>query len=490
MALVACLSLAGSSCSKILDLQPHTSTFTEAYFKTQQDARTAIAGAYALLRNNLVSNNSWHIYGDVTAGEFDINSGLDAFTYPIELGQYIGLNVQSFNWNWSGYYQLMQQINLIIKKVPDIPVAAFEDPAEKARIVSEAYFLRAFTYFYMSRIWGDVPLKLEPDLDISQAKNIPRSSAAAVLAQCLADCNQAEQGLVFGYTNSDEMAVRANKGTVLALKAHLQAWTHDYAACEKTADSVILYGQYRLLDSADYKQVFIGKTAEGIFEINMNYSQNEAYSPRMGYTLPTISVPFLPTQPNLNWPISQQYIKILYPDHDPAHPDPEMYDTLNDVRYRDFYYHAATGSGQTVKYSNFIFPDGAAKQDPRLSNNMNIFRLPDMYLLRAEALDSLGSRAEAINMLNVVKARAGLLPYVDTANAPELKHTIVKERLREFFYEGQSFYDLVRTHTVADFNQNFSDAQVQAGGWMWPVDPVLFKDDFTLTQTPYWLGRL
>src|SRR5438552_13956825 len=113
IALVASLILSGSSCKKILDLQPHTSTFTEAYFKTGQDANTAIAGAYALLRNVLLNNYSWHVYGDLPAGEYNVNGGLDAFNQPIDNGQFIGLNVGSWEWNWQNYYQLIQQINLI-----------------------------------------------------------------------------------------------------------------------------------------------------------------------------------------------------------------------------------------------------------------------------------------------------------------------------------------------------------------------------------------
>jgi hypothetical protein len=327
-------------------------------------------------------------------------------------------------------------------------------------------------------------LKLEPDLDISQAVNIPRTAVASVWAQCLADCDQAEHGLVFGYDQDpNQTAVRANKGSVLALKAHIQAWKGDYASAERSADSVIQFGKYRLVDSADYAQVFIGKSPEGIFEINVNYSQNEAFSPRANnsYGLPTLATPILPTQSNVSWPVSTIYLSKIWKEQD----------TAGDVRYRDFFYHAQSdGEGQTVKYANIIYPDGSAKQDPRLSNNLNIFRLPDMYLLRAEALTSLGRNGEAIPLLNIVRDRAGFPLYADTANAPDLATSILEERLREFFYEGQSYYDLVRTKRLTDYNENFSGLQFQNGGWMWPIDPAMFKDDYTLKQTPYWSGKL
>ena len=474
--------LASTSCKKILDLQPHDSTFTQAYFQTGTDANTAIAGAYALLRNVLLNNYSWHVYGDLPSGEYNGGSSLDAFTSPICSGQFIGLNIGPWEWNWQNYYQLMQQINLVINKVPGIPLANFTDPDLRKQIVGEAYFLRAYTYFYMSRIWGDVPLKLAPDLDVSQAVNLPRSPAATVIAQCLADCDTAENDLVFGYTDPTQAVVRANKGSVLALKAHIQAWIHDYASCEKTADTLITQGGYSLLDSAHYNQVFIGKSAEGIFEININYGQSEGIALTggnnfVGYA-PTLAMPFVATQPLVVWPISTPYVQQLYKD-------------TTDIRYYKFFYQAySNNASQTIKYDNIIYADGSAQNDPRLSNNLNIFRLADIILLRAEALDQLGRDPEALPLLDTIRSRAGIVPYENLQNPPPLGIVILEERLRELFFEGQAYYDLIRTGQLLNYNPNFSASQYQNGGWLWPIDPSMFKDDFTLVQTPYWRGKL
>ncbi len=472
----------GNSCKKVLDLQPHNSTFTEAYFQNGTDANTAIAGAYALLRNVLLNNYSWHVYGDLPAGEFNVNGGLDAFNQPIQNGDFIGLNVGSWEWNWQNYYQLMQQINLVINKVPGIPISSFANQDLKKQIIGEAYFLRAYTYFYMSRIWGDVPLKLAPDLDVSQSVNIPRSPAAAVLAQCLADCQLAENNLVYGYADPTQTAVRANKGSVLALKAHIQAWQGDYASCEKSADSVISQGGYVLADSAHYNQVFIGKSQEGIFEVNVSYGQNEgiATANNGGGYLPTLARPFIAGRTNLNWPINQFYVNNIFTD-------------TADIRYGLFFYQAQSGQGQTIKYSNITYADGSGNKDPRLSNNLNIFRLADIILLRAEALNALGRDGDALSLLNTIRSRAHIAAY-EGAGGTALGKVILEERLRELFFEGQSFYDLVRTKQLTNYNQNFNPTQFMngspLGGWIWPVDPAMFKDDFTLVQTPYWRGKL
>jgi hypothetical protein len=470
-----------SSCSKILDLEPHNSTFTSAYFTSESDAQTALSGAYSLLRNILIRDNSWHKYGDIVSGELSIDGGRDNGNFNISNGEFIGLNVGSGNWNWQQYYQLLQQVNLIINKVPGIPDAKFASIDTKRHVIGEAYFLRAFTYFYMSRIWGDVPLKLLPDLDVSTAKNIPRSPADSVWKQCLGDLETAKSNLDFGYdADGGERAVRANKGSAFALQAHILAWKHDYAGCAAAANTVITNGGYVLSDAANYMKVFIGKSYEGIFEVNIADAQSEGLSlqdnPGFGVTM---RMPFIDGKDPIEWPVSTNFVNRLYKD------------SVNDIRFKSFFYESQSNKGQIIKYSNIAYADGAGKKDGRLSNNLIIFRLADIMLLRAEALHQLGQDGDAVILLNKVRKRAGIGDYNPL---DDLGTTILEERLRELYYEGQAYYDLVRNKKISDYNDHFSSAQFQdgapTGGWLWPVDPAMFKDDYTLVQTPYWRGKL
>jgi len=472
-----------SSCSKILDLEPHNSTFTNAYFTSESDANTALSGAYAILRNILIRDNSWHKYGDIVSGELSIDGGKDNGNYNISNGEFIGLNVGSNNWNWQQYYQLIQQVNLIITKVPGIPDNKFASVNTKRHVIGEAYFLRAFTYFYMSRIWGDIPLKLQPDLDVSTAKNIPRSPADSVWAQCLADLETAKPNLDFGYdANEGERAVRANKGSAFALQAHILAWKHDYAGCAEAANTVITNGGYVLQDAANYMKVFIGKTHEGIFEINISDAQSEGLSlqdnPGFGVTL---RMPFIDGKDPIEWPVSTNFVNRLF-----------QTDSAHDIRYRNFFFDSQTSQGQIIKFANIAYADGSTKKDARLSNNLIIFRLADIMLLRAEALHNLGKDGDALLLLNKVRQRAGISDY--SGGGDELATTILEERLRELYFEGHAYYDLVRTKQISSYNDHFPSAQFQngspTGGWLWPVDPAMFKDDYTLVQTPYWRGKL
>lgn len=474
-----------SACNKILDLEPHNSTFTDAYFSSEQDANTAIAGAYALLRNVLMTGNTWHKYGDIVSGEISVDGNLDNGNSNIAQGLFTGLNVGSDNWNWQNYYRLLQQVNLIIAKVPDIPDTKFGNVITKQHIIGEAYFLRAFTYFYMSRIWGDVPLKLAPDYNADEAKNIPRTAADSVLKQCLADLTVAEQNLSFGYEDEGQRAVRANKGSALALEAHIKAWQGDYAGAEVAANEVITKGGYQLADSANYEEVFIGKSTEGIFEINIDNGQDEGIALLQtdgnynGYAN-TLMFPTVYQKGYIQWPVSTYYVNNIYKD------------SLTDIRYRKFFYQPQSSQGQVIKYSNITYADGSSKSDPRMANNMNIFRLADIILLRAEALNKLSKDGDALPLLNQIRKRANIPDY--TGAGEQLATVILEERLRELFYEGQAYFDLVRTRQLTNYNESFSSDQFKngspLGGWLWPVDPDMFKDDYTLKQTPYWQGKL
>lgn len=468
------------SCNKILDLEPHNSTFTDAYFTSEADANTALSGAYAIMRKNMLDNSTWHKYGDIVSGGIDIDGGLDNGNYNITHGEYVGLNVGSGNWNWQKYYQLLQQINLIINKVPQIPDAKFKAIATKNHIVGEAYFLRAYTYFFMSRIWGDVPLTIEPDLNADEAKQLPRTSADTVLAQCLRDVATAEGLLDFGYANEGERAVRANKGSAYALEAHIKAWKKDYAGAEVAANEVITKGGYLLLDSAHYNEVFIGKSMEGIFEINFDAGQDEGIALRntdgsFNDLAKSMSFPIIPTKGNLEWRASTYFVNNIF-----------AADSATDIRYKSFFFQPQSDRPQIVKFANISFADGSAKTDPRMSNNIILMRLADIMLLRAEALNALGRDGEAITLLNQVRQRAHVPDYSGT----DLRIGILEERLKELYYEGQSYYDLVRTGELPTYNEFFPATQFARGGWMWPIDPDMFKDNYFLKQTPYWQGKL
>src|ERR1700754_5135554 len=156
------LVLSTSSCKKILEQEPKNSTYLQAYWKSAADCRSAIAGDYSLLRAALAyKQNSYYMYGDAVAQNyFTIQYNGDGLE-PIQTGDFSGTyNVTSLG-NWSRFYKIISMSNLILKEVPGIPDNALEDGEADPQtfrngILGQALFIRAYAYFMLTRVWGDV----------------------------------------------------------------------------------------------------------------------------------------------------------------------------------------------------------------------------------------------------------------------------------------------------------------------------------------------
>lgn len=497
------LLLFSTSCKKILDLHPLDATYDQAYWKTQQDALSALAGNYALLRAALTdypgyTGPRYYLYGDVHADEFSDNIDwvADQVATNTMNGSYFGGGNNNLN-NWSLFYKVIAQSNLIITRVPGMNPAVFDNGAAgQNQLIGEAMFLRAFTYFYMVRLWGDVPLVLHLDPDPSNAtSNVARTPQMQVLDSCISDCGKAAKLLAWGYDNPNDIAVRADKGSVFALQAHIYAWRaevlgnnnrQDLQASADAADSVLVFGGYQLVDSAHYMDIYKGKSIEGIFELNMSYAQNEAYTnpgPADSYTASGIGFMTLRKpyndQDNPPWWISTDFLNNIYTD--PA-----------DARQNIFFDFLNTPKPIVRKYSNTTLKNPSDPHSIYYSGDMIIFRLAGIILLRAETLTLLGDNNDAIALLNTVRNRAGRSNYNPAVNSfddSDLYTEIIHERMRELCYEGQTYFDLVRSKMLPDYNVNISQGDFSNGAWLLPIDASLFKDNTLLSQNKFWLGK-
>ena len=148
--------LIAPACSDFLDEEDPSNLTPESFFTIPDHAEAAIAAVY----------DDTRFYGD-GAGIFSSNWQLleaPTGTATTETAQNSDLNnLYSLTWDentghirnwWRGIYQLVANANLVLDRVPDITPM---DEAQKARILGEAKFLRAWAYFYAVRLWGDVP---------------------------------------------------------------------------------------------------------------------------------------------------------------------------------------------------------------------------------------------------------------------------------------------------------------------------------------------
>ena len=485
--IIALAILALQGCTKLLDQKPYDYPTINTFWQTGKDAETGLAGCYVELRSQLLNGDSGLAY--FTNGDFPTRvfaSGAWG-QYPFEghFEYYTG-DVLS---DYSGFYKTINATNTLIEKVPSIPLNKFNADIQTAtkeqnKIMGEAYFIRAYTYFYMARLWGTFPLMLKSISSASEAVNdVPYSTNAQILDQCMTDLTEAAKRLVWGYTASNEQAVRANLGSVYALIAHINMWRARpnqpasgapafIAKAEAACDSVINKGGYQLVDPTAYSSIFKGKSIEGIFEIEFSTANNE-YFGADGFTSLFLAKPLIPNGRDV--PIFNFSSDFLSLFNDPK-----------DVRNSAFFYNLGGDNTMCNKYTSISYPT-ADQLTWRTDDNLIIFRLADIMLLRAEALTRLNRNADARIWLNIVRNRAGIGDYPGTdAN---LADEVYIQMQKELFLEGHNLYDMVRTGKYAT-NPYYSAQRYNDEGYYWPVNVNLFLRNKYTQQTPYWSSRI
>ncbi|TDW96051.1 RagB/SusD family nutrient uptake outer membrane protein [Dinghuibacter silviterrae] len=491
------LTLGGVSCKKFLDQEPVSSLTDATSWKTDADANSGVAACYALIRSAFDAAVSYYSYGDLPTDEF--GNVLDPDYLNISEMNW-AISVSSLNTYdpklklrvYTPFYAAIQQANRCLYFINQMPVSAFNgddaasQQAEKNKYLGEAYFTRAFNYFYMARVWGDVPLDTSYQADISTFNGIARSPQAQVLEAALSDLSRAKAFLNWQDPTSQDRVVRGDKGAVFALMAHLYAWKGVYDSCAMACDSVILSGSYTLVPGSSYATIYQGQSPESIFEIAQNTTAESmtatAYSASIANYL--LCTPLLPTNTVPNWQINPGILFQLYSD-------------TTDLRYKSGYTSLNSGSVtyySCIKYSNIQKITNNSVNYYLLLNNIVVFRLADILLLKAEALAA-GPKADfagAMTLVNQVRERAGIQDLTGITGKTAVIDTVTAERGRELFCEGHRYYDLVRNErlTGATPFPYMTAAQFQAGKYYWPLDPTLFVLNPLLKQTPYWAAAL
>ncbi|SDD71406.1 SusD family protein [Mucilaginibacter pineti] len=489
-----------SSCKKLLEQVPKNSTYLQVFWKNANDARYAIAGNYSLLRAAANSyNDRYYMYGEAVAKNyFTIQYNGDGLE-GIQGGDYtFQYNLQNLG-NYTNYYKAIAMSNTVIKnvsKMTDDQLSTEDNPtAFRNNILGQALFLRALSYFMMVRVWGDVPIVTEAYDDVINAPQLPRSPKADVMKLIEDDCHKAAGLLTWSYANVGDAKVTANTGAVYALLAHLYLWRAtmldvssptvpvanltDVASADTTINALMSRGGYALVDTSKYKSIFVGRTSESIFEFNMSENTLEGSNGSIG-------INFL-NQSYINQGTTNPRDFVV-----PAYLNEHYGDGSTDIRFKNNFALVGTTQPMCIKYNNIIYRNLAQQLDPYLSNNMIIFRFSDFVLLKAEIALYRGDKATAITIINNWRMRNDKNPSLidDSWTLADVFYEYGIERGKEFYLEGEIFYDLLRTREYQNHVDWLQDTRFQAEGYYWPLDPALFQQNPSLKQTKYWLGKV
>lgn len=438
------------SCEGFLDVNPQSQLTQASFPTTASDALLATNAAYSSLRN-------WHFH----SGGFPIldimsDDGLKG-SNPNDASGTVG-PYDSFSHSptqdgldrwWAALYQGVRRANVVIEKVPDVPMAA----SLRDRYVAEAKFLRALYYFDLVRAWGGVPLVTTPE----PALKIPRATAEQVYALIIEDLEDAIAVLPEKSAYGAADLGRASKGAAKALlgKVHLFRGRSDLAA--PLFLEVITSNQY------DLEAVFTdanGKNGEhgveSVFEIGAIETENQAgnqYANTQGVR----------GTPNRGWGFNRPTINLR---NQFAANDPRLKGTIIDlgdvidgvtiVGDSSTPDQVTDANGNVIEiecYNRKVWIPGIST-GTQFGHNRRLIRFADVLLMAAEALNETDQPAAALTHLNRVRQRArqgnaGILPDVTTTDKAQLRDAILQERRVELALEGHRFWDLVRTNRAA-----------------------------------------
>jgi hypothetical protein len=493
-------------CTNILDQEPLSIATPDNYWVSQANAESAVAGGYGLLKNTLIDNSAFLYWGEFTGMTF-INSNNWISDYIEGSGDYV-LAYRDNTRNWKGFYRAANWALAIEKHVSEMPDSKFKSVAEKNRIIGEAAFIRSLSYFYMARIWGDVPIIDEVIESSDQLVNAdgyivtkPREDEKKVLDYALTAANKAISLLQYSAPGNPKWAITANKGSAEALKAHIALWYSSrdndnpqlLAQALAAATSVINNSNASLIDYVNegqdgFNQMCIGQSKTGLFEINISSDANESF--RVSQDDNTH------TGLTLNYPIFKEAKDDRSPYIDPDFYGSSMMDSDpdrdNDVR-KDLFFSDYNRSYESylTKYSQRTKDANASDTYAEFSeSNILIFRLADIYLLRAEANMKLNNTAAAVADVNMIRSKANVPDYTGATDRESLTKAIFDERAIELGGEGQSGFDRIRMK-YNDPGVSWSNpGRTAKEGYFWPVDPSIISVNAAIIQTDYWKGKL
>ncbi|MBB6461720.1 RagB/SusD family nutrient uptake outer membrane protein [Flammeovirga kamogawensis] len=475
---LACTSLliAANGCSSFLEREPQGQAVdTPAYYDDLENATLAVNACYQAIAQDqgVIAHMQEWMFGEVmTDNSWKGGSDFGDMQDVQMLKEWDANNANATSHTaWKTYYQAIHRANTAIKGIE--PASSF-DEADKNKLLGEAYFIRAYSYFYLVRLFGDVPLFTTP-VAPDEIGKIARTPVAEVLTQIEADLKFASENLG---TKSEMEVGRATSGAAKGYLARVlmyevgiwktkgaDAWNDVY----NYTNEVITSGEYSLANNL--AEVFEKEGENGVgsvFEVQHTTSNTGWANQNTGSTSPIL------TAPRGAGDIKGWGWGFLNPTTDLANEfetgDPRMEWTAGQ---NGQYAHGIQQGVATSEFLSGYFPrkmlmDAALRPNEQSDNpqNQRKMRYADVLLMNAEAAYHLGNTATALLRVNEVRDRARKMTYPKgweenantytardnssalpevTATGDQLLEAILHERRVELSLEGLRLWDLLRT---------------------------------------------
>lgn len=499
LAFIACLS-----CNKQMNTASTSAAGETTEWKTIDDTRSNLFGVYALFRGALANNNDFWIWGELRQGDFTAPSRND-LTAVINGNLNASYSVVEDAKDWRRFYAVINAASLFIERSGEALADSRYTALNHNIDVAQMRVLRAWAYFMMARIWGDVPL-ITSSYDNGTFPSFARTPQAQVLSFCESEINSAAQVLPFQYGVAGDPLFPGDYYTfdntqygnslitriaAYALLAHIAAWQGHYSDVDVYTDYVMSnmalsnlnYVSTSDLTASDGIFYGLGEASDGTYDqmigFNFIYNNGEAGTSGSGHIESlTLASPLI-SKPTPDMYVPKDTINTVFTE-----PTDERfgYDTINFLPTTNYFVNYSSDMPIFSKIK--VLGDGTSNGTFAIYSSAIIFsRIEEIALLRAEALAILNKSEDAIVLLNNVRTERGEKTY--TASDGDLIDAIFAERRRELMGEGWRWFDLVRYNRIKRNNTAF-DKLIDEGGIYWPVSQSVMSANKLITQNPYW----
>lgn len=453
-------ALALGSCKKWLDVKPQGQTTKDDMFLTQKGFRDALTGAYIDLKSDDAYGRSmtWSTI-EYLALNWD-NPGNYPDIAALMNANYTDAKVKTMFENiYAKEYKVIADVNSILEKIDGKKTIFLED--NYALVKGEALTLRAFAHFDLLRMFGTMPNNpgadpILPYVTTVSNEIVPLSNFDDFAKQVLADLDAAEVLLkdvdpIKQYSllelnpvlNSAAIPpvsddyymyrqIRMNYYAVLALKARVYNWLvsrdgANRANAAKYAQLVIdakdhfgnpTFRLGRLSDVQAGNPTFPSEhiAAISVFDLKLKAEGQ-------------LGEPGILARSDFNYQDGYYYLNNLFP----------IADRVSDARFVNLWsYKTTSGQASFVKLKKFV----QKETDPTLQ--IPLLRLSEMYLILTECAQN---KADAENYYSFYCEMKGI-PFASGFNAAgweaDRKSKMIREYVREFYAEGQSFFTYKR----------------------------------------------
>lgn len=445
--LMACAFVALlSSCNDWLTLYPEDEIIEDDYWNSAEDVEMMVAGAYRYMLESAVLQRFVYM-GEMRSDNIQSSRPSADERAILDEGNILSTNSLC---KWNDFYKVINICNYIIRKAPE--VRQKDNNYLESNLqhdLSEAYFIRSLCYFYLIRAYGNViPYVTEPSASDATDYNVAAISEDEMLEHLIADVKQAKAYATPSWGFQAKNCGHVTKNACRALLADIYLWAGRYGECvvqcnEVLANPITLAGEenvgWNLLPrSRFFTSVFYtGNSDESIFELNLDRNNsNNRNALTVLYGNAETNPHFKPTNS----------IVSMYDEADVR--GMQYIDLLQSRIFKYVGMSAPLADTQTEALTfTYVYRSSSSV------NNWIVYRLADIYLMKAEALAVSGTTAEDFDQVTTLCNKTYVrshpegvdsLSHKDSYDKASAEKMVMEERRREFAFEGKRWFDLLR----------------------------------------------